>query len=496
MGEIRPLCGFGVAAVCLAACVAVDETPTSEELAGVTVPVVVPDVEHAQPITIDPRRSLVVTEEAILARFPLERVMDQLASQSGAANVTALSLWQQWWDTQNPKPGLGLGPHCDDTTDSHGNPTLNGFPYTCRPAPSEGALAGVDPFVNPGTNPDEHVPIGLFNRFDLSPGDGTDCGEYRIVYAKRSGLAAEGTSDRNLIIFEMTLPNPNPQQKIKGCRKIVDQWKDLTGMDDVEDRADRLEAMYFDGLQGLPPIVHIEHLGAGPSGKGQIRTNQFMRNGTTEPWVLREYKLQRTCAGSSCSDMDVVPVSVKGNPFGPLFDPANPSPLAAEFRAAFVEQVENLAAAGLTEIDFSIPDQFNAAHSIASASGDNNYVTRFGTGDNPFRAAIAARLAELGSTLTPDDIVARAQALSCAGCHRLNNAMAIGNGLIHPSAKGFVHITERETEVVDGELRFVLSEALTDHFLPKRKQVMEDYLNNTLKSPKKPKDPIGGRRVH
>jgi hypothetical protein len=91
-------------------------------------------VHAQQAVDIDLRRSLVVTELAILSRFPLKRVMDQLVTQSGVAGLTSLDLFQQWWDTQNPaEQSFGHEPHCTGF--------LNGFPYTCRPAPSEGGQA-------------------------------------------------------------------------------------------------------------------------------------------------------------------------------------------------------------------------------------------------------------------------------------------------------------------------------------------------------------------
>ena len=102
----------------------------------------------------------------------------------------------------------------------------------------------------------------------------------------------------------------------------------------------------------------------------------------------------------------------------------------------------------------------------------------------------------LGSTLTPDQIVLRAQALSCAGCHRHNNNVDIGGGLVWPSSIDFTHVTEREPETVDGQVRFRISNALINEFLPHRKQILEDYLNDKPLKVKGPKDPIGGRRVH
>jgi hypothetical protein len=76
-----------------------------------------------------------------------------------------------------------------------------------------------------------------------------------------------------------------------------------------------------------------------------------------------------------------------------------------------------------------------------------------------------------------------------------------GDGMLGDLAEpntpqGFVHTTERFTETVDGVKRFLISPALTDVFLPARKQIMEEFLGNRLESYRNPDDPIGGRRVH
>jgi hypothetical protein len=443
------------------------------------------------PITIDARRSLAVTEQSILSRFSLERVLTQLVMQSGVANLTKAELFQQWWDTQNPKPGVYAGPHCDDVVDATGQSVINGYPYLCRDA-AEGAQVSCDPFVAGSSC--AYIPIGLFNRFDLAPENGAHCGEHRIVYAKQSGVGS--TSDRNLLIFEAIQPNPHPQQGLKGCQQIVDTWADLSREGSITRRADALEDFYFDGQGSVGPVIHVGNFGSNALGAGQIRTNQF--SNTTTGWSLREFKLQRSCAGQSCTALRFVPVTNKNNAFGPLFAPGSSLPATPAFQSFFPTQVAVLAAAAVSRIDIAVPDVFNTAQSQASGAtaAEMKYLEQLGPGASTLRAGIQAQLTALGSSLTPDDIALRAQALSCAGCHRLNNGVAIGGGLTWPTSLGFTHVTERETEVVGGELRFRLSDALNDVLLPARKAILEDFLNNRPRPSRGPNHPLSGSSSH
>jgi hypothetical protein len=450
-------------------------------------------------VSIDPRRSLVVTEQTILARFPLKSVLDQLVAQSGVPGLTSLDLFHQWWDTQNKGPGLGLGPHCDDIVDAAGEPVINEFPYTCRPAPAEGVQATTEPFVDPDNNLDAYLPVGLFNRFDLAPFDGSHCGEYRIVYAKRSGINEPLV--RNLLIFEAALPNPLPGLGLNGCKGIAGFWAALTHVDNIDRRAKALKRFYFNGLPGVAPVIHVDHYGGNTSGFGQVRTNQFL-NAPSFAWSLREFKLVRACSSGSCTAMQFVPVTDKSNPFGPLFQPTATHPKADDFQTFFPGQVKALAAETLTDIDFKVSDEFNTAQSQASGSDENNYAAQFTPDPSQLRRDVQEELDAIGSALSPDDIVLRAQALSCAGCHQLNNGQRVGGGLTWPSSLGFTHTTERKTETVDGQVRFLISEALIEVFLPKRKQVLEDFLNDIPlidlrpQEFRGPKDPIGVFRVH
>jgi hypothetical protein len=446
--------------------------------------------------SIDPRRSLAVTDQTILQRFSLKRVMDQLVSQSNVSGLTSLKLFQQWWDVMNPGPGLGRGPHCNDQTDAQLGSVLNGFPYACRPAPSEGSQASCDPFA--ANSPCAYIPIGLFNRFDLMPNNGAYCGEYRIVYAKAGGVT--NTDDRNLVIFEAALPNPLPLLGVEGCRPVIELWANLSDAADLATRANRLEQLYFQGLlvavPPFPPVVHIDHLGAGSSGRGQIRTNQFV-NPDPRIWSLREFKLKRSCGLLSCSSLQLVPATDKGNAWGGLFSSTVTHNKRAGFQAFLPGQVPTLIGPTIPEILAEIPDTYNSGLSEASGTTDTNYAANFGADPTPLRRALTVALANAGSSLTPDNIVARVQALSCAGCHRLSNNADLGGGITWPPSLGFTHVTERATEVVDGSTRYALSDALNQAFLPHRQQLLEEYLDRTLLVRlTTPLRPIGGFLVH
>lgn len=442
--------------------------------------------------TVDARRSLAITEQPILVNFGLERVLSQLIATGGVTEQTATQLFQQWWDTQNPGPGLGLGPHCDDAT-SAGTPSLNGYPYLCRPAPAEGAQASCDPFAAGSTC--AYMPIGLFMRFDLAPANGDTCGQYRIVYAKTSGRTE--TQNRNLVIFEAALPNPHRAQGIRGCERFVRAWAELSLEPDLERRRVQLETFYFQGWQEFAPVVSYEHFGDNAFGTGQIRTNQFVQPDAPRIWSLREFKLAKSC--SPACRVQFVPTTNKVNPFGPLFDPASTHANAAAFQAEFLTQVPALAATNPNEIAMSTSDLFDSAQSQATSStNETNYPLNFGMGPSPFHTNIQTVLSSLGSSLTPYNIVQRAQINACAGCHRFSSNVDVGGRVIWPASLGFTHISERDLdlETVDSVTRFKISDALRDLLLPSRKALVENFLNNVPLPPLPPQAAIGGRSVH
>jgi hypothetical protein len=474
-------------------------------------------------VGIDSRRSLAVTDEVILeGRFSFQRLMDHLVSQANVPGLTSLQLFRQWWDTQNPAPGEGFNVrHCDEDAG-----TLNGFPYDCRPAnrdggvPGEGIQARVNPFTgNENTNPDFYKPIGLFNRFDLAPTDGSHCGEYRLIYA-RAGSPTDlhppplNVPRRNLVIFEAVLPNPQPGLGIAGCRPVAEFWANLSRLD-VTTRATELERFYFAGLPGFAPAAHVTHFGArsDSAGKqlGQVRTNQFLQS----PWMLREFQLRHSCQSGTCA-LEMLPTTDKPNPFGPLFGPNDggdagpPHPLTGAFQSSFPSHVGSLSRNNVNTIGLCTEPRFDSGQSpnalnMATEPFENNYAFHFRAAPDSFKAAIQAQLPPDGG-VTAEHIVLRAQALSCAGCHQLNNEADIGGGLIWPSSNGFVQVSELESDKETGPNgeRYNISPALETAFLPHRKKVLENFLNGlpstaqgcgtpaTASSPKAGKKPAPG----
>ena len=407
----------------------------------------------------DSDRSLFVHDEATFqnADFTLRSTLAQLVSQLNDANPTQTTsvedLFARLWDTQNPAPGVITGGQkCTGQ--------LNGFPIVCRPTEGDQAR---DPasFIN------NYQPIGLINRFDLRDRVSfLDCGEYRIIYA------LVGTGQRNFIIFEAQLPNPIPGSA-DGCLPVAQFWQGLSDENNPEQRALQLRDFYYQGLpaDNVIPIVNFSNY---TQGTGQIRTNQFMET----VWLLKEFKITIDQEGVSTIDA----VSVKSNPVDFLFDAQSADFRSPDFQADFVDNMDSL----LTDFNsFSLTvanDAHNNGQSHASGSlfTENMFSTPFfGSSNDRFRQEVNNKLAASGSDLSANQVIARATAMTCAGCHNpgsfgLTAPDAVGPEQRWPDTLGFTHINEFALDGV-----FPLSPALTNVFLPTRKDDLRQYLLNT-----------------
>jgi hypothetical protein len=154
--------------------------------------------------------------------------------------------------------------------------------------------------------------------------------------------------------------------------------------------------------------------------------------------------------------------------------------VGTSFRADFLNQIASLSNPDLDFVAMSTASQFDDGESIEGGPGGPPTAMDFKTAfaNSPtFRAAIQTKLGA-GVTLNPDDIVARAQTQTCAGCHHLSVNTSLGGGLTWPATLGFTHeqlAPPLDTTGPDGP-RFQISPALQHVFLPFRKHVIETFL--------------------
>ncbi|QDG54032.1 hypothetical protein FIV42_25810 [Persicimonas caeni] len=470
---------------------------------------------------IDWERSLIIRDSELLEGFSFKRVMDQIVATSGEPNMTSLELYQRWWDTMNAEnerqplvssPDDGELARFDQPCDADvldGQTFFNDYPIECPRI--EGILAYTNPFEETievdgqeVDNLDAYIPLGLFNRMDLAPSDGSHCGEMRIVFAKNSGTLPRNQfspppgGNRNLLIFEAVIPNPNPECGINGCLPLAQEWYKLSKIRNQRALRAQLEKLYFEGFDNFPAAIRADHLG--PKG-GHVRTNQFMSavsvDRSTPPqsgprgfalWQLRDFKLTKNCSGGSC-ELGIKQLPIDDNPFGNLFSSESNYPQADGFKKQFLEEIPNLAIPGLKTISMDLDAKYLAGESNAPPAclppgtpgappgaqipDDACYDKHFDP-DSQFAQDIQRELDQLGSSVTPTQIVQRADTLSCGGCHQNVENADVGNGEFQSEKPmDFVHISEENP--IDGRYHR-LSTMMHEMDIPHRLEVMREFM--------------------
>ena len=333
-------------------------------------------------------KSLVITDTQILSTFTAREVIEKLIDDTGDTQQTAQDILDNWPGCQNRLGG-----------------TFNGFPVSC---------AGVDM-----GDIDTYFPIAITNRFDLATSDGSNCGEYRIAFADVIGFGFQV----NFMIFEAQLPNPNPQAGLEGCRPIAEFWAGLSQSTSATQNAAAIHNFFFNGLNGMAPAFHVDHFAGGENGAGQIRLNQ--RNARLTTWNQFEFRTEPT-AGS----LVIRQSTTKDTPFSPLASDDSNHPLASSFKQAVLDAIttpgDALLANTISTLSFDLPDIFSQGSSFSDDFGsdiDGGVLGNFDSNGN-FAANIQAQLSAVNSALTPDEIIARVNVLSCGGCH--NHSLDLG----------------------------------------------------------------------
>jgi len=423
-------------------------------------------VSHPSSLKLDLDRSFAITDQAMLTGFSFQRVMEAIVARSGT-RTTALQLYQQMFDTQNARPGLVApdAPHCDDFT-VDGKAVFNGLPRRC-PTP-EGVLATSDPFAAT-----DYIPIGVLNRFDLAPGDGSNCGQYRITFANVTNPA-----NRVHLIFEAILPNPDQASGLAGCRPVAQFWAGLSTIDSIDERRSAIETFFFDGIPGFASVLDPAHYAAG-SGGGIRSVHQTSSAGIPERFY--QFRLATACAAGGDCSLIAKPDGLENLPIARFFDANYDTAAARAFREEFIRQVPTLAVRDVNLYFMNVSPEFLMAESVPSDDSlDFDFISAFvksaGTpAGKEFQAQIAAELAKLDSPLTPEQIVLRADTQSCVGCHVLSGD--VGDGVTFPQALGTAeHLSENITEDGEAGLRFTISPAMRNVFIPHRMEVLRDFL--------------------
>ncbi|ALQ51548.1 hypothetical protein [Nitrosomonas ureae] len=403
-------------------------------------------------------KSVVFNDPAKLATpFSFSKTMDQIVATAGGIPTNSVSMLQSIIDS------------FAQTAFVH---PVSGKTIAVKARPGESSILPKD-LLNPDS-PDGMIPVGLFNRFDLAPADGSNCGEYRIVYTKKSS----GPTDRLTMIFEARIPNPDPGKGLAGCAAITDFWVQRSSDTDATQTVAELEKFYYQGIPGVAPVIKAENYGMP---LGQLRVNLFK---TPDPqeilWSLREFLVNFDQSGQAIFK----PEPVDDSPMAFLFRAAAELPDGFDetdqhdFRNSFLGQplcnlvnpdrINNTASAKdiINGISAGFDTRFNDFESI-SQDDEDNPADRI---DPLLLDQVQSRLAELKDLtgISSVQLMNRAGTMTCGGCHQFSAGKDLGSGAVWPNSLRFVHVDETGK----------LSPLLTDVFIPKRVQIAQQFKEN------------------
>jgi hypothetical protein len=422
----------------------------------------------------DPRPTVMENAREALP-FTLEEALGAALVNAGST-LGALDAYHGIVDSY-ATAGAGRDPdlaHCDDEQ-TGGAPSLNGFALQCGRLEAEQF-----------DNIDLWFPTAAVNRLDLAPGDGSNCGQQRLVFANNTFIG----NGRMFIIMESVVPNPSPECGVAACAPLASFWTNLAAVPDPEERGRLLREAFLTGspeleAAGFAPFMNARRLG--PEG-GQIRTNNF----NDSPWTLREFHFGDV-------DQPPLPEPVAESPNGALWNDAVTSPQGEACRESFLRAAAlGLVTNDLSAMSFPVDQACKDAESRNDFSEDYAFQLSLGTGD--FRR----RLADIGAPIgvSAEELAARARfAGACMGCHNEASGSSLGNGVSAPFQSDFVHVSEFGAETCsNGGTCFGISEALRNAFLPARARITRELANSPGcgSEPPPPVDPVpiggsGGR---
>jgi hypothetical protein len=381
-------------------------------------------------------RSLLITDRQILSRFPFLRLFAVLTS----GHQREIASWVQTLELQ--------------ATHSPAN-------RASRSLPTE---LGAPPYWDlPRVTPWSYIePLAIVNRLDLAASDHSTCGDVRFIYSRRT---AHGKMH---IAVDIPVVSPRPERHAQYCGELAKAWWSLAAIESVDARAHELDRLLFGGKAGALPLIDRDAF----INAGRIRTSELSRSRPT----FAEFKVDASCAHSGpCAQRHLQRVRLANTPSTNLFDASVATPQGEAFRRVFLKQIRTLAVRDVNEYSMSIDVAYAVTEMPANAAAFNYQIPfrRSLRSDHgiAFRQAIASELKLLGSPLTPENIIDRAETRNCGGCH--GKTGAVGDGIVAPEAfDSGEHIAD-DSPIHDARR----SPALRGVFLPYRIELLMRYIN-------------------
>ena len=166
---------------------------------------------------------------------------------------------------------------------------------------------------------------------------------------------------------------------------------------------------------------------------------------------------------------------VSDNSFGPLWNDIEPLEIGEQCRESILDELESLLVDDTAAMGLSIDPACFAAESPDDAT--SNYAASLLSGSGMFEDAVGARLEELGSDLSVEQVANRATfASNCMGCHQSATGMDLGHGIEAPLSLEFVHVSEEFIVDCEDGSCFEISPALSEDFLPARQQGLVEFM--------------------
>lgn len=384
--------------------------------AAATIPPVSGVIPEPVPNIIPPQSNSVSIPKSVLALgdFSLTRTVGKiLSSDFGTSGNTAAKRTAFMQTLLNSLAATSLT-----------NP-VSGYAEPMTPRTGAAALPAQSLFnANDALN--GMMPIFITNRFHKAPANGVHCGEVSLGYGLRSG--ENNPTRRMTMAFEMTMPNPHPEQGIAGCAPFVNFWHLMQqNTDNPTLLAQSMENLLYNGSPEFAPILKGANIGR-PF--GQVVLNEFV---TAPDWEMRMFTIKK---GTSADTFQ--PQPLLDNPIPALYNVKKTgenktlTELRPKFQNYFITtMVPRLLALDITATANIFPateNQFNFKLNGGPVSTQyNSFRSKAIPSDDPFfniqpdltariDAAVAAQ--PISYVVTAAMIASRAGATACAGCHR------------------------------------------------------------------------------